>query len=193
MAGKKKSVKKTPAKAPEPIEDAAVETLVIEAATVETDNDAVESELTEPVSARAAEAAETYSSEELERSAIESPAPKIYDEEEDEEEGSGRRERTRPDFSRSKLSWLVDDFEGVTSSVYEAVMISAHRARQIGRLQKREIDAYNTAQPLTPESIEAEEHAEKGIDHFHHIKPTIAAMDELRKRMFEYYYLEDKK
>jgi len=111
----------------------------------------------------------------------------------DDEEPLERRERRYTDFTGSKLPWLVEDFSGITTSVYEAVMIAAHRARQVGRRQKREIDAYNSAQVLTPESIEAEEHAEKGVDHFHHIKPTVVALDELKSGEFEYYYLEEKK
>ncbi len=104
-----------------------------------------------------------------------------------------RTERRSTDFAGSKLPWLVDDFTHVTASVYEAVMIAAHRARQVGRNQKREIDAYNNAQVLTPESIEEEETSEKGIDHFNHIKPTVQALGELMEKKFEYYYLDDEK
>jgi len=111
----------------------------------------------------------------------------------DDDEPLERRERKYTDFTGSKLSWLVEDFHGVTDSVYEAVMVAAHRARQVGRRQKREIDAYNSSQVLTPESIEAEEHSEKGVDHFQHIKPTVAALDELKNGEFEYYYLDEKK
>lgn len=111
----------------------------------------------------------------------------------DEEALPPRPERRRTDFAGSKLPWLVEDFYGVTESVYEAVMIAAHRARQVGRWQKREIDDYNSAQVLTPESIEEEETAEKGIDHFQHSKPTVQALSELKQRLFEYYYLDREK
>jgi DNA-directed RNA polymerase subunit K/omega len=111
----------------------------------------------------------------------------------DEDNIQPRSERRQGDFSGSKLGWLVDDFHGVTESVYEAVMVAAHRARQVGRRQKREIDNYNSSQVLTPESIEMEETSEKGIDHFEHIKPTVHAMDELMRKNIDYYYLEDHK
>jgi len=111
----------------------------------------------------------------------------------DEDDGQETRERRFNDFTGSRLPWLVDDFTGVTSSVYEAVMVAAHRARQVGRRQKREIDAYNTSQPLTSESIEQEEFTEKGVDHFRHIKPTVKALDELRRGDFEFYYPETTK
>lgn len=111
----------------------------------------------------------------------------------DEDNPTPRPERKSTDFAGSKLSWLVDDFTHVSSSVYEAVMVASHRARQVGRRQKREIDEYNSAQVLTPESIEEEETSEKGIDHFNHIKPTVQALDELMQKKFEYYYLDEVK
>ncbi len=111
----------------------------------------------------------------------------------DEDNPTPRPERKSTDFAGSKLPWLVDDFNHITSSVYEAVMIAAHRARQVGRLQKREIDTYNSSQVLTPESIEEEETSEKGIDHFNHIKPTIKSLGELMDKKLEFYYLEDEK
>jgi len=115
--------------------------------------------------------------------------PGLYD----EDNPPPRPERKSTDFAGSKLTWLVNDFNHINTSVYEAVMVAAHRARQVGRLQKREIDAYNSAQVLTPESIEEEETSEKGIDHFNHIKPTIRALDELMEQKLEFHYLEDEK
>ncbi|MBM3328755.1 MAG: hypothetical protein FJY67_04660 [Calditrichaeota bacterium] len=94
----------------------------------------------------------------------------------------------RPDFTGSKLNWLVHDFNGVTDSVYEAVMVAAQRARQIGRKQKREIDLYNQSVVITEENLNEETNPERGIDRFSHIKPTVQALDELRRRMFDYHY-----
>jgi len=111
----------------------------------------------------------------------------------DEENPPPRPDRKSSDFAGSKLPWLVHDFGHATASVYEAVMIAAHRARQVGRIQKREIDAYNSSQVLTPESIEEEEASEKGIDHFNHIKPTIKSLGELMDNKLEYYYPDDER
>ncbi len=117
--------------------------------------------------------------------------PGIYD----EDNPPPRPERKSTDFAGSKLTWLVNDFNHIDSivSVYEAVMVAAHRARQVGRLQKREIDNYNSSQVLTPESIEEEETSEKGIDHFNHIKPTIRALGELMEQKLEFHYSDDEK
>ncbi len=166
--------KKEPAKEPE------IEITPVEMPMVET-----------PVVEEVAEV-EVFSSESI----VEEAAPPVepgLDDFLDDGEPLPRHERRFIDFSGSKLPWLVDDFSGVTSSVYEAVMAAAHRARQVGRRQKQEIDSYNSAQILTPESIEEEETSEKGIDHFQHTKPTIEALAELKRKEFTYYYHNDKK
>lgn len=112
----------------------------------------------------------------------------------DEENPPPRPERRNVDFAGSKLSWLVNDFSHVSTSVYEAVMVAAHRSRQIGRKQKKEIDNYNNStQSMTPEALDEEDPIEKGVDRFHHIKPTVQALDELMTKKFEYYYLENEK
>lgn len=110
-----------------------------------------------------------------------------------DEEELEHHERRFHDFTGSRLPWLVDDFNGVTNSVYEAVMVAANRARQVGRRQKQEIDTWNKAQEPTPELMQAEETAEKGIDRFGHSKPTIQALGELKDGDYEYYYLEGRK
>ncbi len=94
-----------------------------------------------------------------------------------------------------RLDWLVDDFDGVTSNVYEAIMVAVIRARQIGRRQKREIDAYNStmeaSEIMNPEDEGTEE---PGTDHFNHIKPTIRALRELKEGKVRFYYSDkDKK
>ena len=101
-------------------------------------------------------------------------------------EKTGTQERKGPQksFERSRLPWLVDDFNGITANVYEAVMVAAHRARQIGRLQKREIDLWNEARPQAQGGDEGDEEeiTKPGVDHFFHPKPTIKALQELKGR-----------
>lgn len=87
-----------------------------------------------------------------------------------------------------RLKWLVDDFEGITSSVYEAIMISAARARQVGRRQKLEIDAWNSSRQLDELDSDDLDLSEAGIDHFHHPKPTIQALFELKRRRIRFRY-----
>jgi len=94
----------------------------------------------------------------------------------------------------ARLDWLINDFEGITDNVYEAIMIAAIRARQIGRRQKQEIDAYNSTIEAT-EIVNPEDEGteEPGVDHFHHIKPTIKALRELKEEDINFYYLENEK
>jgi len=90
----------------------------------------------------------------------------------------------------SILPWLLHDFKGITENVYEGIMVAAVRARQIGRWQKQEIDAwYKFHEPVDGQG--EEEEIEPGTDHFHHIKPTIKALDELALKKLNYRYLED--
>lgn len=90
-----------------------------------------------------------------------------------------------------QLDWLINDFDGQTSSVYEAIMIAAHRARQIGRRQKQEIENFNASlEAVEIVNAEEEENDEPGVDHFHHSKPTVQALDELKKQKFTFYYPE---
>lgn len=97
----------------------------------------------------------------------------------------------RSPITGTKLSWLVDNFSGITSNVYEAVMVAAKRARQIGRQQKQEIDRWTaTMDVLEPGMEPTEDESEVGIDHFHHRKPTVKAMSELKERKLEYNYPE---
>ncbi len=105
-----------------------------------------------------------------------------------------RREKKNIEILRASLDWRIDDFEGVTESVYEAVMVAARRARQVGRRQKQEIDAWNTTLEAT-EMInpESEENDEPGIDHFHHVKPTVRALNELKDQKIKYYYEQKEK
>ena len=109
----------------------------------------------------------------------------IDDQAEDDSETSAEKP-----VEKSKLSWLVNDFHGVTHSVYEAVMVAAVRARQIGRSQKQEIDIwYKSHEPIDGQG--EEEETEPGIDHFQHPKPTIRALDELSSEQIAYLYLDE--
>ncbi len=95
------------------------------------------------------------------------------------------------DTGSQRLDWLFYDFKDITDNVYEAVMVAAHRARQIARNQKREIDRFKASQSNTEESLDDEENIDnRGVDHFHHPKPTIKALKELRERKFRFYYPE---
>ncbi|MFH0765185.1 MAG: DNA-directed RNA polymerase subunit omega [Calditrichota bacterium] len=89
-----------------------------------------------------------------------------------------------------QLRWLVDDFEGLTDSVYEAVMVAATRARQVGRRQKLEIDTYNASLEIVEINPEEDEGEEAGLDRFHHSKPTVQALFELKRRRFKFRYPE---
>ncbi|MBM3325435.1 MAG: DNA-directed RNA polymerase subunit omega, partial [Calditrichaeota bacterium] len=89
-----------------------------------------------------------------------------------------------------RLNWLVHDFQGLSDNIYEAVMVAAHRARQIGRRQKREIEDFKSSLANVEESLDDENNANRGIDHFQHSKPTVLALKELRERKYRYYYPE---
>lgn len=88
-----------------------------------------------------------------------------------------------------QLRWTVDDFEGITDSVYEAVMVAAQRARQIARRQKLEIDMYNANMQL--EEIEGIDYdREAGTDLFQHPKPIVQALFELKRKRVKFNYKE---
>lgn len=94
--------------------------------------------------------------------------------------------------AEKRLPWLISDFEGITQSVYEAIMIASKRARQLGREQKREIDAWSASMEMI-EGTEDEDAADPGIDHFNHIKPTVQALIELKDNKMKYHYPEEDK
>jgi DNA-directed RNA polymerase subunit K/omega len=103
-------------------------------------------------------------------------------------------EPTNQDVSSvKKLPWLVNDFKDTTESVYEAASIASVRARQVGRVQKQAIDNWFAAHDITEGSEEIEDESEPGVDHFHHCKPTVQALSELKNGEIKYRYLEKKK
>ena len=92
---------------------------------------------------------------------------------------------------KPRLGWLVDDFNETANSVYEAVMISSRRARQIGRRQKQEIDNWNSAHDITETGFTGEEVSEPGVDHFNHQKPTVQALCELKDENIKFHYSDE--
>lgn len=98
--------------------------------------------------------------------------------------------QAKPVRERS-LNWLVSDLSEHTTSVYEAIKVAAIRARQIGRRQKQEIDNFNsTMQAIEIVNPDEEVTDEPGIDHFHHIKPIVQALQELSEGKVSFHYPE---
>jgi len=107
-------------------------------------------------------------------------------------EGFIPKSKSVPSEEDLRLSWLVDDFDGITENIYEAIIIAGRRARQIGRRQKQEIDDLNSAMDVVDLiNNEEEEGLEPGVDHFHHMKPTVQALKELKSSTFKYSYPDD--
>ncbi|NQU05008.1 MAG: DNA-directed RNA polymerase subunit omega [Calditrichaeota bacterium] len=117
------------------------------------------------------------------------------DDEQDLDESSSQDEEAikQEADSEKRLPWFVNDFKGITESVYEAASIASARSRQIGRQQKQEIDNWFTAHDITEGAEEVEEESEPGVDHFHHCKPTVKALRELTNQELKHRYLEKKK
>jgi len=111
---------------------------------------------------------------------------------EEHSEGSIPKTKTVPSEEDMRLSWLVDDFDGITENIYEAIIVAGQRARQIGRRQKQEIDDLNSSMEVVDLiNNEEEEGMEPGVDHFHHMKPTMQAMKELKSQSFTFSYPDD--
>jgi DNA-directed RNA polymerase subunit K/omega len=118
------------------------------------------------------------------------PIVELEEQSEEETLHIARHEPVERPLSGSRLPWLIHDFTGITDNVYEGVMVAAVRARQIGRRQKHEIDAwYKSHEPVDGQG--EEEETEPGSDHFQHTKPTVKALDELAEKKLEYKYLEN--
>ncbi|MCF7810672.1 DNA-directed RNA polymerase subunit omega [bacterium] len=116
-----------------------------------------------------------------------------FDTESDEELNQDEESINQDVIADNRLPWLVNDFKDITESVYEAASIASVRSRQIGREQKQEIDNWFTAHDITEGSEEIEDESEPGVDHFHHCKPTVQALQELTNGKVKYRYLEKKK
>lgn len=110
-----------------------------------------------------------------------------------DEVDSESEEATQKIASDFRLGWLVEDFNGIASSVYEAVMVVANRSRQIGARQKEEIDLWNAEHDPTLGGVAIEdEETVVGVDHFHHLKPTVQALYELKEGELKFNYPKDK-
>lgn len=96
--------------------------------------------------------------------------------------------RPRAQGPQYKLDWMVSDFAGITESVYEAVMVAAARARQIGLHQKMEIDVWNEAHDMATKGPAVEESLVPGVDYFKHPKPTVQALAELKVGSLNFRY-----
>ena len=90
-----------------------------------------------------------------------------------------------------------EDFEGKAVNIYEAILIIAKRARQVGEVQKRQIDRYlgktemieqaaaqaraeDTDEVIEPEPMERPE--------FNFERPVIAAFREMKEGKIIYSY-----
>jgi DNA-directed RNA polymerase subunit K/omega len=93
-----------------------------------------------------------------------------------------------------------EDFRGATENVYEAILVIAKRSRQVGELQKRQIDRY-LGQTEMAEQAAAQARAEDSEDaaipvepepvdrpDFKFEKPVICALRELKDQKVDYYY-----
>lgn len=89
---------------------------------------------------------------------------------------------------------LIEDFSNISGSVYEAVMIASKRARQIGRTQKEEIDAWNKSLESTmiEEELTEEESSFPEKREFNFQKPIIQALSEMKSGKFTFHYKDDK-
>jgi len=92
---------------------------------------------------------------------------------------------------KAPTQFLAEDFEGQAENIYEAIMIIARRARQVGENQKKEIDRNIGAIDLVESPIDTtppseEEPVEPHFQHYE--KPTIIAMQEMKKRLVKFRY-----
>jgi DNA-directed RNA polymerase subunit K/omega len=95
----------------------------------------------------------------------------------------------------------ADDFREQTDNIYEAILVIAKRSRQVGELQKRQIDRY-LGQTEMAEQAAAQARAEDSEDalpppepdepvdrpEFKFEKPVILSLRELKDNSIEFYY-----
>jgi DNA-directed RNA polymerase subunit K/omega len=98
-----------------------------------------------------------------------------------------------------KRAFLAEDYQGKTENIYEAILIIAKRSRQIGELQKRQIDrALGQTEMLEQQVVEPTgeetelQHTEEPEPRpqFHFEKPTIQAMREMANEETKWHYEE---
>jgi|GEM_PF-417506 len=82
--------------------------------------------------------------------------------------------------SVSTEQYLAENFEGLADNIYEAIIVVAKRARQIGDVQKREIDRQigTIEMTETPEEEPPDEDAPEP-EFYRYEKPTMLAMQEM--------------
>jgi DNA-directed RNA polymerase omega subunit len=100
---------------------------------------------------------------------------------------------------RAKETFHPEDFADRAESIYEAVLVIARRARQIGELQKRRIDRH-LGQTEMLEQAAARARAEEGDDvveperldraHIQFEKPVVLSLKELIAGEIDYHYEE---
>lgn len=93
--------------------------------------------------------------------------------------------------------FLAEDFFGKTKNIYEAVMIIARRARQIGEAQRKEMDAYLSQVEMLEKfqdeddgMIEDAPTPHEPVLQFE--KPTILSLREMISDKLQYNYGEEK-
>jgi DNA-directed RNA polymerase omega subunit len=100
---------------------------------------------------------------------------------------------------RAKDHFHPEDFIEGSDSIYEAVLVIARRARQIGELQKRRIDRH-LGQTEMLEQAAARARAEEGDDavepepldrtHIQFEKPVVLSLREMVAGEIDYHYEE---
>jgi len=99
---------------------------------------------------------------------------------------------------KEKRAFLAEDFHGMAENIYEAILIISKRSRQIGELQKRQIDrALGQTEMLEqqvtePSGEETEVHTEEPEPRpqLHFEKPPIQAMREMASEKTKWHYEE---
>lgn len=95
--------------------------------------------------------------------------------------------RTKEEHTGSRLDWLICDFSPITETIYEAVIVAAKRAREIALTQKMEIDRYFQQKSSDLQPISEDDNPNLGLDPFHHPKPTVLALQELKEGKIRFY------
>jgi len=99
---------------------------------------------------------------------------------------------------KEKRAFLAEDFHGMAENIYETILIIARRSRQIGELQKRQIDRelgqtemleQQVTEP-TGEEIEVHTEEPEPRPQLHFEKPTIQAMREMASEKTKWRYEE---
>jgi DNA-directed RNA polymerase omega subunit len=93
--------------------------------------------------------------------------------------------------TKEPTQFLAEDFEGQADNIYEAIIVIARRARQIGENQKKEIDRTIGTIDLSESPIETQPPPEEEPvepEFVHYEKPTILSMQEVKKGLVKFNY-----